>query len=129
RPALSSRRPRPSLSHRRGRTTLSHRRDRTRLSAPGLWLSLRSRRRSGSRGELSLLLFRILLGPLRSLGWLCLGECLPLFILLLLRRAAPARKARRAFQWRSWRGQRRLDRVTWIGARRGWPASISRLGS
>src|SRR6266568_9431167 len=40
--------------------------------------------------------------PLRSLGWLCLGECLPLFILLLLRRAAPARKARRAFQWRSW---------------------------
>jgi hypothetical protein len=27
-----------------------------------------------------------------------------------LRRAAPARKARRAFQWRLWRGQRRLDR-------------------
>src|SRR5262249_53701011 len=56
------------------------------------WLSVRSRRRSRSRGNLSLLLFGVLLGPLRRLGpLLWLGECLSLFILLLscARRAFP----------------------------------------
>jgi hypothetical protein len=91
-PRLSQRRHRSRLSQRCVWTTLSHRRVRTRLSAPRLWLwvSVRSRRGIRSRGELSLLLFVLLLGPMRRFGpLLWLGECLSLF-LLLLRCAGPA---------------------------------------